>query len=74
MAGAAGSGPAEETAAVDLTRRRLLNALSCAGVPPVLRGRAAAGGQGRQWVPDGAAACARLLANLTELLAGTAES
>ncbi|MFF4371594.1 polysaccharide lyase family 8 super-sandwich domain-containing protein [Streptomyces sp. NPDC001594] len=58
---------------MDLSRRRMLNALSCAGVPPVLRGRAA-GDQGGERVPDRDAACARLLANLTALFAGTAAS
>ncbi|MFD8146772.1 polysaccharide lyase family 8 super-sandwich domain-containing protein [Streptomyces sp. NPDC059708] len=53
---------------MDVTRRRLLNALSAAGVAPVLRGRpepSAAGADAR---------CARLLANLAGLLAGTAAS
>ncbi|MFH7598969.1 polysaccharide lyase family 8 super-sandwich domain-containing protein [Streptomyces racemochromogenes] len=53
---------------MDVTRRRLLNALSCAGVPPALRGRSAPGHG------DDDAPCARLLANLAGLLAGTAAS
>ncbi|MER7340825.1 polysaccharide lyase family 8 super-sandwich domain-containing protein [Streptomyces sp. NPDC000075] len=53
---------------MDVTRRRLLNALSAAGVAPVLRGRPKEPAAGAD------AACARLLANLAGLLAGTAAS